>query len=57
MTNLNLDNANVHEIELTRQEVRDVLNGNSVEKLDSALDNAQGDAQYSSPQYIVIKIT
>lgn len=54
---LDLEDRNVHELTLTRSEVRSYLDGDSLgEEFDLALDEAQGAAQETSPQYLVIKI-
>lgn len=58
MTNLNLDANNVTEIELSVMVVRALLDGDVSDKLELALDNAQGEAkQGKGPQYIVIKVS
>jgi hypothetical protein len=54
---LNLDDDNVREVEVTRAEIRAFFEGKDFpDDLINSLDNAQGDAQNSLPQYVVIKI-
>lgn len=57
MAMLNLDDPNVSEIEITREDAREYFrDGILPEEVEIALDKAQGDASRASPQYLVIKI-
>ena len=57
--NLDLEELNVHEIETTRKEVRDYFDDDNgfLEKVNTALDGAQGAVPEKGTQYVVIKIT
>ena len=51
--------CNTHEIKTTRKEVRDYFDDDNgfLEKVNTALDGAQGAVPEKGTQYVVIKIT
>ena len=58
MATLNLDKDNVKELELKVEEIRNFLDGEDLEELEVALDEAQGDvyADRYNEYYLVIKV-
>ena len=54
---LNLDDTNVNEVEVTREQVRRYFdNGDLTDEVELAFDTAQGACQDEASQYLVVKI-